>query len=140
MIIGSQKGSRRSELQGNINITPFTDVILVLLIVFMISAPGMILSSFKIQLPGAPGQTGRGQFDMTVGLDQDGVIYVNGKETERADLQKQLSALPEPARKRILLNADSRAPYGSVVEIIDLMKKAGAEAVYAGTVPAGKRP
>ncbi len=131
---------RRSELQGNINITPFTDVILVLLIVFMISAPGMILSSFKIQLPGAPAQTGRGQFDFTVGLDRDGTIYVNGQETNREELKKQISALPESARKRILLNADSRAPYGTVVKVIDLMKESGAEAVYAGTVPAEAGP
>jgi biopolymer transport protein ExbD len=139
-MIGSRFKYQRSELQGNINITPFTDVILVLLIVFMISAPGMILSSFKIQLPGAGGQAGRGQFDMTVGLDQDGTVYVNGRETTRSDLEKQLSALPEPARKRILLNADSRAPYGTVVEIIDLMKNAGAGTIYAGAVPAGKKP
>lgn len=128
---------RSSELQGSINITPFTDVILVLLIVFMISAPGVILSSFKIQLPGGPGQSGRGNFDFTVGLDKDGTIYVNGREATSEDLKKQVAALPEASRKKMLLNADSRAPYGKVVEIIDLLRKAGAESVYAGTVPAG---
>lgn len=133
MIIGISK--KRNELQGNINITPFTDVILVLLIVFMISAPGMILSSFQIQLPGASGQK-RGHYDLTVGLSKDGSLYVNGQEIDRANLTKQLENLPKSSSKRILLNADSRAPYGQVIELIELMRKAGAEAVFAGTIPA----
>jgi len=128
----------RSSLHGNINITPFTDVILVLLIVFMISAPGMILSSFKIQLPGSIGQSQHESYSFTVGLDRQGQLYVNGVATQKADLENQIKQLKESSRQRILLNADSQTPYGTVVEVIDLMKKAGAQTVFAGTNPSAK--
>ncbi len=126
-------GKRRGGVISGVNITPFTDVVLVLLIVFMVSAPGLLTSSLKIQLPGSStaGESRGSQF--TLGLDRSGTLYLEGKAVDEKQLRARLSTLGEED-VTITLNADSRAAHGLVVEVMDLLRRAGVKKILVGAV------
>lgn len=126
-------------LVSTINITPFTDVILVLLIIFMISAPGLYQASFRIQLPGTESGTNRSDYSVTIAAEKEGQIYWNGEPVNREQLVTRLDGLEKPEEARILINADSELAHGRVVELVDLVRSTGATSVYVGTVPKERR-
>lgn len=117
---------------SGINITPFTDVILVLLIVFMVSAPGLLSSSLNIVLPGSSTASSRVPSALVVALDREGHLYVDGKSMESGALEAKVKQIGKDAQ--VTLNADARATHGRVVEVMDLLRRAGAEKIYVGTV------
>jgi len=67
----------KDQLFSGINIVPFTDVVLVLLIVFMVSAPGILNTALNIRLPGATQAQQRHETHIDVGLDASGKIFIN---------------------------------------------------------------
>lgn len=124
----------KSELFSGINIVPFTDVVLVLLIVFMVSAPGLLNTALNIRLPGATQGKQRQDTQINVGLDASGKIYVNNAQVERKDVEAKIKGLIKENGAEILLNADIGARHGEVVELLDLLRTAGGNNVYIGTV------
>lgn len=125
----------QNEPVSTINITPFTDVILVLLIVFMISAPGLYMSSFKIQLPGSSSKTSETAFSLVVGVDENGKIYISDQSLSEEELKERLAGLGKEKKDKVLLNADSRLNHGRVIEIVDILRESGVGSVAVGTVP-----
>ena len=125
----------QSDLVSTINITPFTDVILVLLIVFMISAPGLYMSSFRIQLPGSQAAAQDSRFSLIVVLDQEGELFLSDRKISVEELKERLAGLEQDRKERILLNADERLAHGKVIYIVDVLREAGAGSVSVGTVP-----
>ncbi|MBX7058021.1 MAG: biopolymer transporter ExbD [Leptospirales bacterium] len=130
----------RERLQGDalfsgINIVPFTDVVLVLLIIFMIAAPGLVSSGLNINLPGASQTDPRPAQRITIGVDRGGALYLEGKalslEALRKTVRERIAAAPETA---VALHADRDADYGKVVELLDLARAAGARKIYVGAV------
>ncbi|MCB1171698.1 MAG: biopolymer transporter ExbD [Leptospiraceae bacterium] len=126
-------------LVSSINITPFTDVILVLLIIFMISAPGLYQASFRIQLPGTSSGTNRSDYTVTIAAEREGRLYWNGEDVTEQEVKDRLGKMEKPEESRILINADSELPHGKVVELVDLVRSSGATSVYVGTVPKERR-
>lgn len=126
---------KENEPVSGINITPFTDVILVLLIVFMISAPGIYMYSFKIQLPGSKSNTGESSFSLVIGIDEKGTIFLSDRSVSEEELRQKLTSLEVKKKEKVLLNADSRLNHGRVIEIVDLLRESGAQSVSVGTVP-----
>ena len=126
-------------LVSTINITPFTDVILVLLIIFMISAPGLYQASFKIQLPGTSSGTNRSDYTVTIAAEKGGQLYWNGERISPEQLKERLAGIKDPAQSRILINADSELAHGKVVQLVDQVRSSGAESVDVGTVPESRR-
>ncbi len=127
--------ARRSQLFSGINIVPFTDVVLVLLIVFMISAPGLLNTALNIRLPGSTQASKRSDTKITVALDAEGKIYINGEVVAREKVQERVKELSKgEAGSEILLNADIKAHHGEVVELLDLLRQAGGSNVFIGTV------
>ena len=126
-------------LVSTINITPFTDVILVLLIIFMISAPGLYQASFKIQLPGTNSGGNRSDYTVTIAAEKSGQMYWNGEPIDDQQLAERLAGLKDPASSRILINADSDLAHGKVVRLVDRVRQSGATLVYVGTVPENQR-
>ena len=126
-------------LVSTINITPFTDVILVLLIIFMISAPGLYQASFKIQLPGTSSGTNRSDYTVTIAAEKGGQLYWNGERISPEQFKERLAGIKDPAQSRILINADSELAHGKVVQLVDQVRSSGAESVYVGTVPESRR-
>jgi len=111
---------------SDINMTPLIDVMLVLLVIFIITAP-LMTSSLKLDLPRAVGATpGSAPEQIALAIDAEGRLFV-GDETLPSD---QVAARVKQAAQRnpateVLLRADSRVPYGRVAELIGLVQDAG---------------
>jgi biopolymer transport protein ExbD len=114
-----------SEGINEINITPFVDVVLVLLVIFMVTAPVMIKESLKVNLPKT--LTSDGQSNKTtvgIAITKDGQVFLNGKLLGREGLVKELSRYAQEAPDtNFLISADAEALHGEVVRMIDLLKK-----------------
>ncbi len=122
-------------LFSGINIVPFTDVVLVLLIIFMIAAPGLVNSGLNINLPGASQTDPRPAERITVAVDREGRLYLEGAPVTAEDLKQNLSQrLRAHSDTAIALQADRGADYGKVVEALDLARSAGARKIYVGAV------
>ena len=125
-------GTRRRRAQagrrmGDINITSFVDVSLVLLIVFMITAP-MLTVGVPIELPrtAAGALPGEREEPLTITLSADGVVLIQSSEVAEDDLIPQLRAVAaERAGDRVFLRADGAIPYSRVVQVMGALNAAG---------------
>ena len=114
---------------AEINITPLTDIFLVLLIIFMITSSAMIEAGPKVNLPQA-GVTSTETRGVVVTVDQSENIYVDGKVVAREALGEGLrEAVAASAVKRVVLQGDREVILGDVVSILDQARAAGAEEV-----------
>ena len=122
---------------SEINVTPLVDVMLVLLVIFMITAP-MMTQGLTVELPRAEGTNFENQQTepSRISIGRDGVVYVDGSRVGNAELEMTLGSLLRSRRiKRALLEADQNVPYGTVVEVIDIMNRAGVEQLGMLTRP-----
>jgi len=111
-----------------INVTPFVDVVLVLLVIFMITAPVLMKDSFGIHLPKASSADHQSFPSIGVVVTRQGQILINGElasfEAVSAQVKQALAKNPET---RALISADGDARHADVVKAIDLVKSAGME-------------
>jgi biopolymer transport protein TolR len=127
------KGGRRGRARGHspmheINVTPFVDVMLVLLIVFMVAAP-LLLSGLPVDLPPAKGQSLNLNKDpLTVTVDRDGKIYLGTQEEPLevpALLVKLKAAVKNAEDDPILFRGDRQVAYGRVSQVISAVREGG---------------
>ena len=115
-------------VMAEINITPFTDVLLVLLIIFMVLAALTAPPGFEEQLPnaGAAPRTATAASAIDVAVSERGTIFVDGR---RSDQERVYSDLSDVAARRghlhVTLTADVRAPYAAIMRVLDAAKIAG---------------
>lgn len=134
-MIDYRKYGREDRAFSEINITPFTDIVLVLLIIFMIAAPGLLQTGLDINLPGSSGTESRQPAQITVALDRRGTVYLDGQAVSREDLPARLAAkIDGRPEMSVILNADSVSQHGQVVEILDTIRSTGARNIYVGAV------
>lgn len=117
---------------SQINIIPFVDIVLVLLIIFMITAPVMFDTSIPLELPQAKSVEPTNQTDIGLIILADGSLLVNGASISDADLRITVRATPGV---RALLSADKATPHGRVIEIIDLLRQEGIHRYALNVVP-----
>jgi len=117
-----------------VNITPVTDVALVILIVFMVSAPGIISTVMDIRLPASSTAASNNDTAIRIGIDEKGGLFYNQKSITTDDLKKELLSVENPAEQKAILNADTETPHGKVIEILDALRESGIDKVYVGTV------
>src|SRR5450830_1816369 len=122
---------------AEINVTPLVDVMLVLLIIFMITAP-MLTQVLTVQLPTAEGKS----FELAsnrpakITVAASGAVYVDGSPAGSANLEATLGPMLRARRvKRALLEADTGVPYGRVIAVLDVMNRAGVEQLGMITQP-----
>ena len=115
---------------GEINITPLVDVVLVLLLVFMVTAP-MMSRGIDVTLPVADQPDNAPQDRITVTISADERIYVGDRPVNLIRLEDHLRGLRESGRpmRVVYLSADERLRYGKVVEVVDRIKKSGVEII-----------
>lgn len=122
--------SRRSAgALAEINVTPLVDVVLVLLLVFMVTAP-MMSRGIDVALPVANQPQNDPEERVTVSVRADGRVFVADKPVALALLEDQVRGLMEGrAQKVAYLRADESLRYGRVIEVVDRLKKAGVEQI-----------
>ena len=122
---------------AEINVTPLVDVMLVLLIIFMITAP-MLTQGLSVQLPAAEGKS----FELAsnnpakITVSANGAVFLDGTPVGTSNLEQTLGTMLRGRRvKRALLEADRGVPYGRVVNVLDVMNRAGVEQLGMVTQP-----
>jgi biopolymer transport protein TolR len=136
---------RRKKVMGEINVVPYIDVMLVLLVIFMITAP-LLKEGVKVDLPDAGAKPIDAQFlakhePLIVTIDSGGRLYINfGQSQDKPASEETVSARTAALLRRdpqtpILVKADTTVPYGTVVHAMVLLQKAGAAKVGFLTDP-----
>ena len=139
MAFGSTNGSKR--LVSEINVTPLVDVMLVLLIIFMVTAP-MMTQGVDVDLPETTAKPLRQKEEpLLVTIKKDGQIYFNNIKLDQTLLKQQLSTLSKADHEKpIFLKADKQVPYGLVVSVMADIKDSGFDKLGMITQPADKKP
>jgi len=133
-------GNGNNGLLSEINITPFVDVMLVLLIIFMVTAP-MMVQGVNVLLPeSSSGPLSSEDNHLVVSIDKNGKIYINDLNVSSDFLSEKLNKIFENRRgKEVFLRADKRVSYGVVVRVMSEIKEAGVEKLGMLTEPIEKR-
>ncbi|MGE5683181.1 MAG: ExbD/TolR family protein [Bacillota bacterium] len=129
----SSRGRNRYRLDehefSEINITPFTDVVLVLLLIFMIASPFLVSGALKVKLPEASSSETVDTRDRSIEvyLNDKNQIYINDKQVDLNELQMSLQVeFLNKTNKEVIIKADKNALHGSFVQLLDVLKKSGA--------------
>ena len=136
---------RRRKLMGEINVVPYIDVMLVLLVIFMITAP-LLKEGVKVDLPDAGAKPLDPEFlakhePLILTIDSRGRLYINfGQSQDKPASEATVSARTSALLRRdpqtpVLVKADTTVPYGTVVSAMVLLQKAGASKVGFLTDP-----
>jgi biopolymer transport protein TolR len=134
----SSASSRRRQVgthMSEINVTPFIDVMLVLLVIFMVTAP-MMQSGIGINLPQAETDTKPAEEGLTLTITKDQYVHIGDSTININLLERRLNEyFYNRPKKVVYLQADESLPYGVVVRIMDITKKAGVEILGIITEP-----
>jgi len=143
-----QSGMRKRKLMGEINVVPYIDVMLVLLVIFMVTAP-LLTQGIEVELPKAgaePIETSSDNIPLVLSVDAAGNLYLNvgddedkpmgGKEVV-AQTARVLDVSPDT---QIFIKADRAVPYGNVVGAMVLLQQGGADHVGFVTDPLNTYP
>ena len=123
---GRSKGGRGHRPMSEINVTPLVDVMLVLLIVFMVTAP-LLTVGVQVDLPKAVAPTIQGNDEpLAISIDAAGTIFLQETTVDIADLVPRLTAISKGAfERRIFVRGDRAINYGRVMEVMGLINAAG---------------
>ena len=126
MAFGRLERSPGVQPMSDINMTPLIDVMLVLLVIFMITAP-LMTSSLKLDLPKTDAaQPGDTPLFISVALDRDGRTFFGDEPVDAAEFAKRVGAAAQRnPQTEVQLRADKAVPYGRVAELIGTVQKAG---------------
>ncbi|MFQ5700408.1 MAG: ExbD/TolR family protein [Acidobacteriota bacterium] len=131
---GTDRSRQRANL-ADINVTPFVDVVLVLLIIFMVTAP-MMQRGVDVDLPRAESAAAQEEQRIIVSIDRGYRVYLNETSMGLADLQKHLTTVAAGYENPfVYLRADQSVPYGRVMAVMDRIKLSGIERVGLVTEP-----
>lgn len=112
---------------NEINITPFVDVVLVLLVIFMVTTPMMVKTAMDLKLPNAENTDQVEKKTLGITILSSGNVMLNGSLTSPSDLKVEIkNSTKKNPNTQIIIIADKMATHGMVIEVIDLIKGAGA--------------
>jgi biopolymer transport protein TolR len=125
-------------MMAEINVTPFVDVMLVLLIVFMVTAP-LLTAGVEVNLPETRAEQMETEADpLSVTLEADGTIFLQNEEVPKDELLAKLTAISEGGYdRRIFIRADAQTPHGAVVEVMAMLSTSGFRNLGIVTDPQG---
>lgn len=130
-------GGNSKEFMSEINVTPFVDVMLVLLIIFMVTAP-MMIQGVNVDLPEATAQPLDSEKEhLVITIDKDHQVHINDYQVSVESLsEKLMKILQGRSDREVYLKADKNIPYGIVVQVMAKIKDAGVEQLGMITEPA----
>jgi biopolymer transport protein TolR len=133
-------GARRvGATLAEINIIPLVDVVLVLLLIFMLTAP-MMYRGIDVNLPRTSSRPTAVEERLVLTLTRDGALFLNERRLTPAGLEAALrEAFQHRTDRTLYLKADAGLPYGTVVETMDRVRRAGIERLGMVTEPARER-
>lgn len=133
-----KKSLRKQRLVVDINITPFTDVILVLLVIFMITAPLISQSNIRVNLPQtktAESATKARPLDLGITITGEGVIYLNGKLVTRKELREQIKLLHKNNPDlSVTVHSDRFVRFQEIVNVLDPLSELGITKLNIATI------
>ncbi len=134
-------GGRQRGLITDINVTPLVDIMLVLLIIFMLTAHLIAKQAIEVQLPKAAPSTEVTPTTLAVTLAREGQIYLNGVATDPAALRAAVqAAVAKDPKTQVMIAGDKHVSHGHVVWVIDLVKSLGVTSFAIQIDPAGLTP
>jgi len=113
---------------ADINITNLVDVTMVLLIIFMLTAP-FIQAGIKVRLPKAQSTVIKETEGVMLAITEKGEVYLNDTKVARKDLADALRNLKTAGEERVFVRADKNVPYGVVMEVVGRVKEVGIDEV-----------
>ena len=139
-LTGRSEEKSEEDIVSEINITPLTDVFLVLLIIFMITSSALIQTGAKVNLPRVS-QTTQESRGIVVTVTEQDEISVNGKKVSEQDLQKVLKEeLAKRTDKTVIFEGDKSVLLGDAVKVLGMAKEAGADKIAIAAEKATSSP
>ena len=129
-------GGDKDQLMSDINVTPFVDVMLVLLIIFMVTAP-MMMQGVNVSLPEATAKPLPSETDqLIITINREQQIFINDHQVTLDFFEERLKKIIENRQDReVYLKADKNIAYGVVVRVMSVIKEAGVEKLGMVTEP-----
>ena len=136
-----QAGGNDKGFMGEINVTPFVDVMLVLLIIFMVTAP-MMVEGVNVDLPQTTAQPLESEKEpLVVTIDKEGQVFINDFKTSRDIFANKLGMVLEARQDRtVYLKADKTIPYGVVMQVMSEIRSTGVAKLGMVTLPVPENP
>ena len=125
---------KRRQALSEINVTPFVDVMLVLLIIFMVTAP-LLQQGIDVNLPQAKGKEMAPAERIVITIKKEGKIYLDKSSVTIKSLKAKLAS---KTNKEVFLKADKSVPYGMVVQVMGELREIGIEKLGMVTEPAAR--
>ena len=137
------RGGRRRAAMSQINVTPLVDVMLVLLIIFMVTAP-LLTSGVPLDLPDSRANAlGQEQDQITVSITANGGVFVDDEQIAPGGLAQRLEGVPRGADGKpplVNVRADTRLDYGRVMAVLGELNRAGFNAISLVNVHSDESP
>jgi biopolymer transport protein TolR len=118
--------TRKRGIIAEINVTPLVDIMLVLLIIFMLTANLIAKQAIEVELPRASQSTSLNPTTLAITLTRDGSLYLNGKPTTAVELREAVStAVSKDPKTQAIISGDKSVSHGRVVWVLDVVKSLG---------------
>ena len=132
----SSNGKTQSAM-SDINITPLVDVVLVLLLIFMITAP-VLQSGIQVAVPHTRQVNQLSEVHLVITIDKDQNVFLQDKPVNIHDLSSALAQNPQNEKKVVYVRADESVPFGAFASVMDAVKSAGNSNISIVTQPLAK--
>lgn len=141
MKVGGARSGDRYHISAEINMVPFIDIALVLLIIFMVVSPILVKSQMNVNLPKVTSAAKANETALKIEIDKNGNMSFEGNMVSKGSLRSVMQQkLPEGSKASLLIQADRDVAFNDVVFVMDLAKQLKIEKLGVGVIPETTEP